>query len=135
MRGRSGREDYTWRIELPDNNRSHNHLPLNFVESGPLTLPSDKVEGCLAQVNLEAALLTKHGEQIHAEAEEECFLHEYLEERSPATLFDENLKGGLTFVILGAYNGKPPSPGKGGFPFSRILGAHCPHPPGKSTAG
>ena len=86
------------------------------------------MDGCLAQVNLEAALLTKHGERIHAEAEEERFLHEYLEERSPATLFDKNLKGGLTFVILGAYNGKPPSPGEGGIPFSRILGAHCPPP-------
>ena len=29
------------------------------------------------------------------------------------------------FDILGAYNGKPPSPGKGGFPFSRILGGPC----------
>ena len=30
------------------------------------------------------------------------------------------------FVILGAYKGKPPSLGKGGFPFSRIFGAHRP---------
>ena len=29
------------------------------------------------------------------------------------------------FDILGAYNGKPPSPGKGGFPFSGILGGPC----------
>ena len=41
MRAGVGREGYTWLIELPDNNRHHRHLPLNFVGSGPLTLPSE----------------------------------------------------------------------------------------------
>ena len=63
------------------------------------------------------------------EAGEECFLHEYLEEQSPASLLNEKLRSGLTLVILGTYNGKPPSLGKGGFPFSSISCARCHAPP------